>query len=134
MKAERALGRLVVALCLAFASEALAQRTTANVYGLVKDPTGAVIPGVTVVLTNEETGVEHALTSNQVGEFSATFLPVGRYTLKINAQGFKSFIQKGLELTAGQQVRYPVTLQVGDISQGVEVTSETPLRRTPARS
>ena len=56
---------------------AVAQRTTANIYGLVKDTSGAVVPGITVALLNELTGTEQKVTTNEGGEFSATFLPVG---------------------------------------------------------
>src|SRR5262245_65732835 len=90
---------------------AVAQRTTANIYGLVKDTSGAVVPGITVTLVNELTGTEQKATTNEEGEFSASFLPIGRYTINVSAQGFKTFVQKGLELTAGQQIRYPITLK-----------------------
>ncbi len=116
---------LVVLVLLS--SVALGQRTTANVYGLVKDTSGAVVPGITVALTNELTGVEQKVTTNESGEFSASFLPLGRYTLTVSAQGFKTFIQRGLELTAGQQIRYPVTLEVGEITEKIDVTAEAPL-------
>lgn len=110
-----------------FSGAALAQRTTANLYGLVKDTSGAVVPGITVSLTNELTGTEQKVTTNESGEFSATFLPVGRYTITVSAQGFKTFVQKGLELTAGQQIRYPITLELGEITERIEVTAEAPL-------
>jgi len=106
---------------------AVAQRTTANVYGLVKDTSGAVVPGITVTLLNELTGTEQKVTTNEDGEFSATFLALGRYTITVSAQGFKTFVQKGLELTAGQQIRYPITLEIGEITEKIEVTAEAPL-------
>ena len=62
-----------------------------------------------------------------MGEFSASFLPLGRYTITVSAQGFKTFVQNGLELTAGQQIRYPITLELGEITEKVEVTAEAPL-------
>ena len=112
---------------LSLCDVAVAQRTTANVYGLVKDTSGAVVPGITVALANELTGTEQKVTTNEEGEFSATFLPLGRYTITVSAQGFKTFVQKGLELTAGQQIRYPITLELGEITEKVEVTAEAPL-------
>ena len=112
---------------LSWSNLAVAQRTTATVYGLVKDSSGALVPGITVTLTNELTNTEQKVTTNESGEFSATFLPVGRYTISVSAQGFKTFVQKGLELTAGQQIRYPITLELGEIIQTMEVTATTPL-------
>jgi outer membrane receptor protein involved in Fe transport len=118
---------LVLSGLLSLSNRAEAQRTTANVYGLVKDTSGAVVPGITVALVNELTGTEQKVTTNEGGEFSATFLPIGRYTITVSAQGFKTFVQKGLELTAGQQIRYPITLELGEITEKVEVTAEAPL-------
>ncbi len=118
---------LLWGLLFSLCDVAVAQRTTANVYGLVKDTSGAVVPGITVTLANELTGTEQKTTTNEGGEFSATFLPVGRYTITVSAQGFKTFVQKGLELTAGQQIRYPITLELGEITEKVEVTAEAPL-------
>jgi len=112
---------------LSLSNRAEAQRTTANVYGLVKDTSGAVVPGITVTLANELTGTEQKVTTNESGEFSASFLPLGRYTITVSAQGFKTFVQKGLELTAGQQIRYPITLELGEITEKIEVTAEAPL-------
>ena len=110
-----------------FCEVAVAQRTTANIYGLVKDTSGAVVPGITVTLLNELTGTEQKVTTNEGGEFSATFLPIGRYTITVSAQGFKTYVQKDLELTAGQQIRYPITLELGEITEKIEVTAEAPL-------
>jgi hypothetical protein len=112
---------------LSLTGVAVAQRTTANIYGLVKDASGAVVPGIAVTLTNELTNTKHEVMTNENGEFSATFLPVGRYTITVSAQGFKTFVQKGLELTAGQQIRYPVSLELGEVTERIEVTAEAPL-------
>lgn len=106
---------------------ALAQRTTANIYGLVKDSSGAAVPKINVTLVNELTGTEQEVTTNDLGEFSATFLALGRYTITVRAAGFKTFVQTGLELTAGQQIRYPITLEVGNIAEKIEVTAAAPL-------
>ncbi|NWG12224.1 MAG: TonB-dependent receptor [Acidobacteria bacterium] len=105
----------------------LCQRTTANLYGTVMDQSGSVVPGVTVELVNEETNATIRAVSDERGEFTATFIPVGRYTLKAEVSGFKSHVHKGLELTAGQQIRYPITLEVGGISEVTTVTAEAAL-------
>src|SRR5262245_21698950 len=103
-----------------------AQRTTANVYGAVKDSSGALVPGVTVQFIHEQTGVQEKVLSNEVGEFSANFLPIGRYTAVVEAPGFTTFRQKALELTAGQQIRHIITLEVGEVTQEIEVVAEAP--------
>src|SRR5262245_2384869 len=118
---------LLVAGVLSSNGVARAQRTTANIYGLVKDNSGAVVAGIVVTLTNELTNAEQKVTTSESGEFAATFLPAGRYTISVSAQGFKTFVQKGLELTAGQQIRYPITLELGEVTEKIEVTAEVPL-------
>src|SRR5262245_52317025 len=118
---------LLVAGVLSSNGVARAQRTTANIYGLVKDNSGAVVAGIVVTLTNELTNAEQKVTTSESGEFAATFLPAGRYTISVSAQGFKTFVQRGLGLAAGQQIRYPITLELGEIVQTMEVTAATPL-------
>src|SRR5262245_37348557 len=127
MKGKSLFSLLLLGSLLLLCEVAVAQRTTANIYGLVKDTSGAVVPGITVTLLNELTGTEQKVTTNEGGEFSATFLPIGRYTITVSAQGFKTFVQKGLELTAGQQIRYPITLELGEVTEKIEVTAEVPL-------
>ena len=121
---------IITVLTLLSSGAAWSQRTTANIYGTVADTTGAVIPGATVRLINELTGTEIEVTTNEVGEFSATFIPVGVYTLVVEADGFRTMRQTGLELVAGQQIRYPITLEVGPVAEQIEVTAEPPLLQT----
>ncbi|MFN0166155.1 MAG: TonB-dependent receptor domain-containing protein [Bryobacteraceae bacterium] len=127
MKGKSRVWVLLVGWLWLLGQPALAQRTTANLYGIVTDTTGAAVPRIVVTLVNELTGTEQIVTTNEIGEFSATFLALGRYTVTVRAQGFKTFVQKGLELTAGQQIRYPITLEVGNITEKIEVTAEAPL-------
>src|SRR5581483_478971 len=96
---------------IASTGQGFCQRTTATIYGAVQDSSGAVIQNAAVTFTNEQTNAALTLMSNEVGEFSAPFIPVGRYTIKVEAKGFTAHAQKGVDLTAGQQIRYPVTLQ-----------------------
>lgn len=117
---------LLVALC----GPASAQVTTATIYGIVTDPSGAVIPAASVTATNELTGATASTQTDSAGEFTFTFLPIGRYTLAIEAKGFKAHRRAGLELAAGQSVRLPIALEVGVLSESVSVTAEAPLLET----
>ncbi|MGH9660859.1 MAG: carboxypeptidase-like regulatory domain-containing protein, partial [Bryobacteraceae bacterium] len=73
-----------------------AQVTTATFYGIVTDPTGAVVPGANVTLTHEGTSAAAARTADAAGEFVFDFLRVGSYTLRIEARGFKKYESKGI--------------------------------------
>src|SRR5439155_4952466 len=94
-----------------------AQVTTATVYGNTTDPTGAAIPSAPVTASNELTGATVATQSNAAGEFTFTFLPAGRYTITIEARGFKAQRRTGLDLVAAQSVRLNSTLELGPVSE-----------------
>src|SRR3954462_5645511 len=79
-----------------------AQVTTATVYGVVRDSSMAVVPGALVTVTNQGTAFSRDVVSDGNGEFALTALPSGRYTLKIELQGFRTYSNDGLELGAGQ--------------------------------
>src|SRR5262245_57091462 len=106
---------------------AFSQRTTASLSGSVKDPSGAVVPGVVVEVTNEETGQVLSATSNEVGEFTLSFVPAGQFEIKVEMAGFRTFTQKALQFTAGQQVRFPIVLQVGGVTDETTVTTDSVL-------
>ena len=65
--------------CLLFAAPSVAQVTTATLYGLVRDPSGSMLPGATVTITQGETGSVRTVTTNESGEFVVSALPVGTY-------------------------------------------------------
>jgi hypothetical protein len=98
--------------------------------GLVRDTSGAVIPGANVVATNEGTGVARDGVTDANGEFVFSALPTGPYTVRIELTGFKTISQRGIQLGAGQTVRQTFTLEVGAMSETVTVTGEAPLVQT----
>lgn len=112
---------------LLVASAALAQVTTATFYGLVQDPSGAVIPGAEITMTNELTGITTRQVTNASGDFALNFLPIGRYTLTIERKGFKTYVLHGLSLQAGEHVQRTFSLQVGSVRQQVTVSGHPPM-------
>src|SRR6059036_1979347 len=108
--------------CLPFLfPAATAQVTTATFYGIVTDPSAAAIVGARVTLAHEGTGATSTTATDQIGEFSFTFLPVGLYRLRIEAAGFRTYESSGVELLAAQSVRRSFTLEVGGVAEVVEV-------------
>jgi hypothetical protein len=103
---------------------ALAQSSNATLNGTVNDPTGAVVPGADLILVNVATGAETRATSNDRGEFTFRNLNPGTYDLKVNKEGFQSYIQKGLILTINQIGQSNVILQVGATAQTVTVVGD----------
>ena len=125
---------LVMLLVLVFASGlpslAAAQVTTATFYGTVTDTTNAVLPGVNVTLTHQQTGASITKVTDATGTFVFDFLRVGTYSLKLEIPGFKGKEIAGIELTAGQQVRQLFALEVGTINETVTVAGASPLVST----
>ncbi|MEO7142494.1 MAG: TonB-dependent receptor, partial [Bryobacteraceae bacterium] len=103
------------------------QVVTATFYGIVTDSTGAVVPGAAVSLTNSQTAAVSKKASDASGEFLFDFLATGTYTLRIEAQGFKTQEISGIALSAGQQVRQTYMLALGSVSESVKVEGTAPL-------
>ena len=103
-----------------------AQRTTATYNGTVVDPSGAVVPSAEVELANDDTGNKLTGVSDANGEFVFNYVPVGNYTLRITAAGFKTFQDNHFPLSAAQNVRQKFTLTVGQSAESVTVTEAAP--------
>ena len=102
-----------------------AQVVGGNIDGAVRDPSGALIPNVHVVLRNEDTGLQRLLTSDASGGFVASSIPVGTYTVSADAIGFAHYNRKGVSLTVGQSLSLNLQLVVSG-SEIVNVESTSP--------
>jgi hypothetical protein len=111
----------VLALCL-FAVTALAQTNQGNLSGTVSDPSG-IIQGATVVVTDDKTGKEKTVVTNDAGGFSLSQLDVGTYTVKITSPGHKTFTATALKIDVGVTYTLNATLEVGNISENVTVVA-----------
>ncbi|MEO7649719.1 MAG: TonB-dependent receptor, partial [Bryobacteraceae bacterium] len=100
---------------------------TATLTGLVKDATGAVVPDVKVTATNTNTNLSREATTDASGTYRIPALNPGPYRLETVAPGFKSATLSNIVLQVAQQVRVDVDLQVGDVSQSLEVTGTASL-------
>jgi len=119
----------VVLITMAFGTVE-AQVTTATLYGIVSDPSGALIPGAVVTVTHEGTGAAATKNTDAAGEFVFSFLHVGRYNLRLEAVGFKSYQATGLELAAAQNVRQKFVLELGAVSETIVVEGAAALVNT----
>ena len=99
----------------------------ATIVGTVTDPTGAVMPGVKVTITNTATKVARTLETNSAGNYSAPELPIGDYSVRAEYQGFKTYERTGIEPNVNDVVRVDIPMQVGEVTQSVTV-SETAVR------
>ena len=109
-------------------------QATGRIGGTVVDKTGAVVPGATVQLTNNQTGLTRTVESNQDGIFEFPDLPIGEYQLVVSKQGFERQRTERIPLVTGQVVNLDITLQVGNVNQTLEVTGEAPLVQSASSS
>ena len=112
------------------ASALHAQVTTATLYGVVRDATASSLPGATVTVENQGTGLSREAVTDASGEFALTALPSGRYTLTIALQGFRTYTNTAFDLLAGQTVRQTFTIEVGQLEETITVTESAPLVET----
>jgi hypothetical protein len=121
---------MLAAALLVAPRAAFTQVITATLYGVVHDSTGAILPGATVVVTNQGTNLTRETVSDERGEFALPALPAGPYAIKIELSGFKAYNSQGLSLAAGQTVRQTYVLEVGSLEETVTVTESVPLVQT----
>jgi hypothetical protein len=120
---------LLVAASLA-ASLMVGQTITGTITGTVTDASGAMAPNVKVTGTNQGTGVVFTAMTNQAGVYNLLFLPVGNYTITAEASGFKKAVLGPFTLTVNQTARVDVKLELGEVTQSVEITGVAPILQT----
>ncbi len=116
----------VFAVCLLFPVFMSAQGATGRVLGRVSDPSGAVLAGVKVTLTNQATGVSAQAETNDSGDYSLVNIVPGTYQASFELKGFKKNLQKDVILDVNQVLTLNSVLQIGAAQEVVDVTSEAP--------
>jgi len=109
---------------------AFAQTITASLAGTVRDPSGAVVPGAKVQVVNTATNATRSLETGPDGRFVAPSLPPGSYSVIVTAAGFKRAERAGIELRVNQAAEIEVIMEVGGVTETVEITAEPPLLDT----
>jgi len=114
---------LLGALVVLFAAQGLAQEAT--IVGTVTDPSGAAVANAKVTLTNVDTGVSKAFTTNDSGQYTAVDIHIGHYDIKVETSGFKTAERKGMVLQVGDRARSDFQLEVGGQQETVTVEANT---------
>ncbi|MFB3902499.1 MAG: carboxypeptidase regulatory-like domain-containing protein [Acidobacteriota bacterium] len=124
-----ALGLIVIiaGLCVV---EVGAQATEGTILGTITDSSGGAVPGATISVTSVQTNAVRTTLTNDVGEFVVTNLPLGSYTVSAEMTGFKKAVHPPVEITVKARVRVNLQLEVGEMSQSVEVAATAPLIKT----
>src|SRR6185295_4704374 len=118
-------------LCMGLtATSATAQILYGNVVGVVKDSSGALIPGATVTIVNKETNLTKEAVTNAEGSYSVINVLPGPYDIKVTLTGFRDVARNNVPVTIGQISRVDFTLEIGTVSETVMVVGESPILQT----
>ena len=109
---------------------AFAQRDLGTIVGTVTDPTGGVIPGAAVTITEDATSLAYKVESDEQGNYIRPALKPGIYSVAVEAAGFKRSVQRNVTLTAGDRVQANITLEVGEVAESIEVSAAPPALQT----
>jgi hypothetical protein len=107
-----------------------AQTTTGSIVGTVTDPSGAIIAGATVTVTNQGTNIALKATTDPAGNYVVTPLAVGTYTVAVEAAGFKKSVRSDIPINVQDRVRVDASLEVGAVTDTVEVVGAAPMLQT----
>ena len=105
-------------------------QATAQISGTVRDQSGAVLPGVEVKVTQTATGLERSVITNETGSYVLPNLPIGPYKLEASLGGFRTFSQTGIVLQVGANPEINISLEVGQVSEAIEVQADAALVET----
>ena len=114
---------LSAALALIFSVGAWAQTQSATISGTISDPSGAVVPGVSVTVVSQGTGLKRSVVTGTAGEYRFAGLPTGTYSLRLEKPGFQSQVREGVELNSAAEVMVNAQLAIGDLSQQANVSA-----------
>lgn len=126
---SRFVSRNLLILCLV-AATCPAQQDRAALTGHVTDPSGAAVPAVQLRIENTSTGARYRSQTNTEGLFAVPNLPIGPYRITFQGSGFKTLVREGILLSATEVARIDARMQLGAVSESVEVTADTPPLQT----
>jgi hypothetical protein len=110
---------------LLLSSAAYAQIRSATITGVVHDATGAVVPGATVTITDQATGISNTTSTTSTGQYTFPYLSASSYIVEVKVSGFASYRETGVKLSTAETARVDVNLKVAEVGTTVEVAAQT---------
>ncbi|PYS06706.1 MAG: TonB-dependent receptor, partial [Acidobacteria bacterium] len=120
----------IVAVSFVLARTQVMAQSTAQISGVVTDQSGAILPGVEVKVTQTDTGITRSAVTNETGLYILPNLPIGPYRLEAALPGFRSYVQTGIVLQVGSNPVLNMLMEVGQVSETVEVQADAALVET----
>src|SRR2546425_2415513 len=130
----RFVSAIVVFIALGTTCLVFGQTSTATIVGVVRDTSGALVPGVSITVKHVDSGLTRTVMTGENGGYTVPLLPVGPYEISTSMPGFKQDVRRGINLVVGQQAVIDLTLEVGANAEQVTVTEEAPLVNTTLSS
>ncbi|MBI4910041.1 MAG: carboxypeptidase regulatory-like domain-containing protein [Acidobacteria bacterium] len=122
----------ILSVCISLSM--FGQESRGSISGRVSDPTGAVVPGAGIAITNTATNNIRRTTTNDTGYYEINLLEPSAYTVSVEAQGFKKALRSGLTLNVSARLDINFVLQIGGVAETIEVNAEAPLLETTTAS
>jgi hypothetical protein len=119
-----------LSVCFCATQPVFAQAVYGSIVGTVQDTSGGVVSGAKVTTRNVERDVTNTTTSNESGNYTQRYLIVGRYQVRVEAPGFQTFVQENVPVSVDSEARVDIHLQVGEVTQTVDVNAEASLLKT----
>ena len=116
--------RLAIVAILFLVPASLLAQGTVTIFGTVQDGSGAVIPGAEITVTNTATGAVRNTQSSATGDYVVPQLPIGIYRVRVQAEGFKAFVQDNIAVQVDENRQVTAVLEVGSMAESVEVAAE----------
>src|SRR5437870_13604855 len=120
----------LIAVVFVFALPAFPQGNTGRILGNISDPSGALIPGASITITDVERGTSRSLVTDEAGAYNAPSLPPGTYRIRAELQGFKTVERTNVVLEVGKELKIDIALEPGALNEKITVTEETPMIET----
>jgi hypothetical protein len=117
-------------LCLFFALRLQSQAVYGSIVGTVLDPSGAAVARAKVIIRNLERDTTNETTTNDSGNYTQRYLIVGTYQVRVEASGFRAAVNDNVSVSVDAEARVDIAMQVGELSQTVEVTTTAPMLKT----
>src|SRR5713226_1863460 len=124
---SRIFATFVTIFAIVVCSDSVWAQATAQISGAVQDQSGAALPGAEITATQTETGISRTTITNETGSYVLPDLPLGPYRLEAALPGFRTFVQTGIVLQVGSNPTLNLVLQVGQVSEQVEVQANASL-------
>jgi hypothetical protein len=122
--------RLVAVCAILWPMHSTGQETRGMIFGRVLDPQSAPVAGSVVTVTNTDTGLSSGLMTNASGYYEAQLLLPGKYAVAAESQGFKKAIRSGIELAVAARLQIDLQLQLGAVTESINLSAEAPLLET----